>query len=153
MTLSELLKPEMVLPKIACVSKDELISRLVEQAYSTGREIPLSREELLRNINMREQIGGTLLPSGLSIPHARLNGFTDFIFAVATPSQPLFDGGLEIRLAAMMITSQTGGPWYLAVLAALTKISRDGAYFARLCGAENSGDFLNILRERDTQLG
>ena len=153
MTLSELLKPELVLPKIACASKDELIAKLLERIYDSGQKLPLSKEELLETINLREQIGGTLLPSGLSVPHARLKDYEGFVFAVGTPAEPLFHDGLEIRVAAMMITSQSGGPWYLTVLAALTKISKDGEYFSRLCGADNPEDFLKILKEKDTELG
>ena len=152
MTLTKLLKPELALVKIICASKDELIAKLVRHIHDTGWELPLKEEDLLKTINMREQIGGTLLPSGLSIPHARLENFEDFVLALAVPAKPLFHEGHKIRLAAMMITSQSGGPWYLPVLAALTRISRDEKYFSRLCGAENPGDFINILRERDTEL-
>ena len=152
MKLSELLQPEMVLPKIACASKDELIIKLVDLVYDTGREFPLSKKDLLETINRREKIGGTLLPSGLSIPHARLKGFEDFVFAVGTPALPLFHEGQEILMAAMMITSQSGGLWYLGVLAALTKISKNREFFSRLSTAETAVDILNILREQDQEL-
>ena len=152
MTLTELIKPELIFTKIACTSKDELIAKLVERIYGTSLELPLSQRDLLETIYMREQIGGTLLPSGLSVPHARLKGFYGFIFALATPMEPLFHEGQEIRLAAMMITSLSGGPWYLPALAELTKISKDEDYFSRLCGAENPKDFTKILRERNLEL-
>jgi len=152
MTLTELITPELIFPRITCASKDELISKLVEGIYNTGREFPLSQDDLLKTIYMREQIGGTLLPSGLSIPHARLKDFEDFVFALASPADPLFHEGQEIHLTAMMITSQSGGPWYLTVLAELTKASRDGEYLSRLSGAENPEDFLRILQERNAEL-
>jgi len=152
MTLTELITPELVFLKITCASKDELIDKLVKSVYRTGREFPFSQEDLLETIYTREQIGGTLLPSGLSVPHARLKDFEDFAFALATPAEPLFHEGQRINLAAMMITSQSGGPWYLAVLAALTKISRDSEYLSRLCGAENPEDFICILEERNSEL-
>jgi len=152
MTLTELITPELIFPKITCDSKDELIEKLAQRVYSTGREFPLSQEGLLETIYTREQIGGTLLPSGLSVPHARLKDFEDFVFALATPAQPLFHEGQEIHLTAMMITSLSGGPWYLTVLAALTKISRDSEYLSRLSGAENPDDFIRILRERNSEL-
>ena len=151
MTLTELLKPELIFPKTACASKDELIAKMLEGIYRAGQEFPLSREELLETIYTREQIGGTLLPSGLSIPHARINGFGDFVFALATPAQPLFHEGQEIRLTAMMITSQSGGR-YLAVLAALTKISRDAEFLSQLNEAETPEEFINMLRERHLEL-
>ena len=152
MTLSELLKSELILLKTQCASKDDLVSTLVEKLYTTGHEFPLPKNDLLKTINMREQIGGTMLPSGLSVPHARLRDYEGFILALATPAEGLFHEGLQIHLMALMISSQSGGPWYLPSLAALTKISRDKDYLLSLSGAETPEDFIAILKERDTEL-
>lgn len=152
MTLSKLLKEEMVLLKTPCASRDELIDKLVERVYSTNRELPFPQKDVRNIVYTREKIGGTLLPSGLSVPHARLKDFDGFILAVGTTAEPLFHEGLQIHMMALMITSQSGAPWYLTTLAALTKISRDGEYFSRLCGAEDTDSFFRILRERDPEL-
>ena len=152
MTLSELLESELILPKTACASRDELIRKLVEQVYRTNRALPILQKDILDTIYRREQIGGTLLPSGLSVPHARLKDFEGIILALGTPAEPLFHEGLQIRMMALMITSQSGAPWYLTTLAALTKISRDDEYLSRLCRAEDTENFYRILRERDPEL-
>ena len=152
MTLSEMLLPDKVLIKEPCASKDELISRLLEQIYSTDRTPPLPPMEMHKKIQIREEIGGTLLPSGLSVPHSKLAGYEGFIIAMGTTAEPIFHQGLQIRLMALMISNQTGSPWYLPTLALLTKISRDTEYFQRLCGAENFDGFIEILRERDQEI-
>ena len=152
MTLLELLLPDLVFPRIPCVSKNELISILVDRIYGSGREPPLPPNKMLSTIQLREEIGGTLLPSGLSVPHARLKDYEGFILALATPAEPLFHEGHQIHLMAVMISSQSGGPWYLPVLALLTKISRDSEYFARLCAAHNPEEFISVLKERDMEL-
>ncbi|MCL2318672.1 MAG: PTS sugar transporter subunit IIA [Treponema sp.] len=152
MTLSQLLDSRLVFAKTACESKEELITTLVEQIYAIGRKLPVEKDRVLKTILLREQIGGTLLPSGLVIPHARLTDFDDFVLALATPREPLFNKGHQLRMMALMITSHSGVPWYLTTLAALTKISRDEEYFSRLCGAENTEELIRTLREKDTEL-
>ena len=152
MTLSELLKSDLILPKIVCASKDELIIKLVEQVYSAGRAPPIPPDEVLSEIHIREGIGGTLLPSGLSVPHARLRNYEGFILTVGIPIEPIFHDGIQIRLMALMISSQSGAPYYLPTLAALTKISRDGEFLSRLCKAEKPEDFISIICERDQEL-
>jgi mannitol/fructose-specific phosphotransferase system IIA component (Ntr-type) len=142
----------LVLPKAVCGSKDELISILVDRVYTIGEEPPLPSKDMLKSIHIREEIGGTLLPSGLSVPHARVKDYEGFIIAMGTPAEPIFHEGLEIRMMALIISCQTGGPHYLTSLAALTKISRDAEYFSRLCKAEQPEDFISILRERDPEL-
>jgi PTS system nitrogen regulatory IIA component len=153
MTLSELLKPELILTKADYASKDELISELVVRIYNTEPEIPFSSEDLLHTIQMREQIGGTILPSGLSVPHARLKNFEGFILALGLPAKPVFHDGFQIKMMSLMITSQSGGLYYLPTLAVLTKISRDNDFFSLLCGAEKAEDFIRLIREKDQELG
>ncbi|MDR0513237.1 MAG: PTS sugar transporter subunit IIA [Treponema sp.] len=152
MTLVELIKPDLVFTKAADTTKEDLIGKMVEGVYNAGLELPVSRQSLLETIDTREQIGGTLLPSGLAIPHARIKGYEGFVFAVATPANPLYQAGQEIRLVALMVTSQSGGPWYLETLAALAKISRDEEYFTRLLAAQTPENFLSILKERNAPL-
>jgi len=152
MTLTELLKPELILTNSICASKDDLIKNIVKKIYSAGMGPPISQDVLLQAILNREQIGGTFLPSGLSLPHARLKDFEGFIIALGTTKEPLFHEGTQLRLMALMISSQTGGPHYLPAVAALTKISRDGEFLSRLGGAENAESFIGLLKEKDQQL-
>ena len=151
MTLSELLKSDLIHLKIKCASKNELISELLKQIYDIGQEPPFSYEEVLKKIHMREEIGGTLLPSGLSVPHARLKDYEGFVLALGIPSEPIFQDEIQIRMMSLMITSQSGGPYYLPTLANLTKMSRDGEYFSWLCGSVSREIFLSRLRERDIE--
>jgi len=139
----------LVLLKNKSTSKNELIGKLLEQIYKTGREPPFSSDEVQKKVLMREEIGGTLFPSGLSVPHARLMDYEGFVLAVGTTVEPIIHDGIQIRLVALMLSSQSGGQYYLPTLAALTKLSRDGAYFTRLCSSESYDDFIKIIRERD----
>jgi len=152
MTLLDLVKPELVLPKMKCSSKNELFTMLAERVYSADKNFPISREALLHTIDIREKIGGTLLPSGLSVPHARLEYYDGFMLILGTPMEALFHEERRIHLMALMITSKWGSPYYLPVLAEITKISRDEEYFSRLCGADDSEDFISILRERNPEI-
>ena len=152
MTLSELLTNNIVLPKTPSSSKDELISILMDRIYSEEKMPELPQNEVQKMIDNREEIGGTLLPSGLSIPHARLKGYEGFILALATPAEPLFYGEAQIRLMALMLTSQSGGIYYLPTLAALTKISRDEGIMLSLNKAETPEDFIGIIKQNDLVL-
>jgi PTS system nitrogen regulatory IIA component len=152
MTLSELIKPELILTKAACSSKDELIVKLIERIYDTGAEIPISQKDLLDVISLREKIGGTVLPSGLALPHARLANFDGFILTLGVPTEPLFNGEFQIHLMTLMISSQSGGLYYLPAVAALTKLSRDGDFLSRLRETETPESLIRIIKERDPEL-
>ena len=149
MALSSLMDKDLVLLKTKSSSKEELILQLLTKVYDAGRGPPFPLNEVLGRIAMREEIGGTLLPSGLSVPHARLRGYEDFVLAMGTPEEPIIQNNIQIKLMSLMISSQSGGVHYLPTLAALTKLSRDRAYFSRLCSTEGAEDFIQIIRERD----
>ena len=153
MTVLDLLKPELVLIKADCSSKDELINKLVEKICETVDGFPIAKEELLQSVYKRELIGGTLLPSGLAVPHTRLAIYEDFVFTIGTAKEPIFHDDIQVSLMALMVSSQSGGPYYLPTVAALTKISMDKDYFTRLAEADNKEDFLKILKERNPELG
>ena len=150
MALLNLLDNNLILLKIESASKNELISKLLTRIYDAGLAPPFPFDEVLGKIYMREEIGGNLLPSGLSVPHARLGNYEGFILAMGTAIEPIFYDGIQIRLMSLMISSQSGGPYYLPTLAELTKLSRDGEYFSRLCSAETPDDLIEIIRERDS---
>ena len=152
MTLVELLKPELIFTNIVCASKDDLIKATVEKIYSTGMAPPVSQDVLMDSIIKREQIGGTLLPSGLSVPHARLKDFEGFILALSTTKEPLFFERTPLYLMALMISSQSGGQHYLPAVAALTKISRDTEFLSLLSRAENAESLIGLMKEKDQQL-
>lgn len=149
MALRSLLNGNLILLNIKCSSKEELINKLLARVYEAGLEPPFPMDEVLKKISMREEIGGTLLPSGLSVPHARLGNYEDFVLAIGTPAEPIFQGGIQIHLMAMMISSQSGGPHYLPTLAELTKLSRDREYFLRLCSVAHNDDFVQMILDRD----
>ena len=150
MVLTKFLLPDLILIKASCTSKDDLISILIDRVYSVGLKLPLKREDLIKTIQAREEMGGTLLPSGLAIPHARLNAYEDFIVAIGIPAKAIYLEDHQIQMMALMISSQTGGSRYLNTLAELSKISRREDYFASLCEAENPEAFMDLLGEWDS---
>ena len=147
------MNPELILTKCDCHSKDDLLSQLVDHMYNAALEFPIPKNDLIEAVQKREQIGATMFPSGLSVPHTRLLGFEGFIFALATPREPIFHEGIKLRLMALLISSQTGGPYYLPTVAALTKISKDREYLSRLTEADSPESFIGIIEEQDVQLG
>jgi PTS system nitrogen regulatory IIA component len=127
-----------------------LTDTLVSLLYREGRLVLPAlkvREELTR----REELRGTVLPSGLAIPHARIQGFDDLLIAVGIPDAPIPTEEGNIRMMVLFLTSPSGSPLYLNSLSAFVKLSEDTAFFGRLCAASPL-EFLRILRERKIEV-
>jgi PTS system nitrogen regulatory IIA component len=154
MKLSSLINPELVLLKRPCKTRDELLDELIRELYHGGQKVSIPENILRGAITDRENLGGTLLPTGLAIPHARLDGFDDFILAVGIPASPIqgtAQGEPPVRMMVLMLTSMSSSTQYLNTLASLAKISQ-GPLFSTLCGAANQNAFIEILKDANIEI-
>ncbi|GHV80094.1 hypothetical protein AGMMS49944_18850 [Spirochaetia bacterium] len=146
MKLSSLIHPDLVLLKRPGRTRDELLDEMIRELYRPGKRFPIPEKTLRDVIADRENLGGTLLPSGLAIPHARLEDFDDFIIVIGIPTSPIqAEGEPATHMMALMLTSLSASTQYLNTLAALAKISQ-GPLFPKLCGAVNPNAFIEILK-------
>jgi CBS domain-containing protein len=67
----------------------------------------------------------TAFPSGLAIPHIRLEGFKDTVIAMCFLKKPLDFGGQQISWVTLIITDKTSSKVYLNIVAAIAKLSKD----------------------------
>ncbi|MDR0561565.1 MAG: PTS sugar transporter subunit IIA [Spirochaetaceae bacterium] len=147
MKLSSLLNPELVRIKASGKTKDELIDELIREIYRTRQYILLSEQKVREAVLEREQLGGTVFPNGLATPHARLEGFSDLLIAVAIPAQPVQYENTVIRMMILILTSQGASTLYLNTLSAFAKLSKDAEQFDRLCAAASSQGFVQVIKD------
>ena len=101
-------------------TKQEVVSALVENVC-TGTN--LNKEEVLKAIIKREQGISTTLNTGLSIPHARLEGLDSFKAAVAViPNGLKDDFGLQIKVVFLFL-SPSGEQFFSEHLKLLAKLA------------------------------
>jgi PTS system nitrogen regulatory IIA component len=152
MQLASLLVPRLVFLRRAYAGKDEMINDLVREVFHTRYKITCGEEDVKAAIRDRESLGGTVFPSGLAVPHARLDNFDDILFVVCVPASPIFFEGMPIRLMVLVLTGHATSAMYLNTLAALVKLSTDKDYFERLLASSSPQNFIHILRERNMEV-
>ena len=129
-----------------------MIDDLVREVFRTRYKITCTEEAVKASLRERESLGGTIFPTGLAVPHARLEGFDDILLVVCVPNGPLFAEDRNIRLMVLVLTGHTTSNLYLNTLAAFAKISKDEEYFARLLAAETPQSFIQIIKEKDFEV-
>ena len=145
MLLSSLLDPEFIKPKIKATSKDEVIQVLLDEMFA-HYQFQLSRKEVHGAIAAREALKGTVFPSGIAVPHARIELFNDILIGIASLKTPLVEDGIEIKLIVLILTSKTTSNLYLNCLSSFIKMSQDPELFAKLCSAGNAHDIISIVQ-------
>ena len=66
-----------VSPHCGEMSRDELVRRLVETVYRSGRVPPTGIDETVAAVIRREGEGSTVIMDGLALPHAVQDGQVD----------------------------------------------------------------------------
>ena len=151
MKLHNLLNEAWILLDRPITSKEEGISLLVETflAQNPFRRTLPDLETLLRE---RDALGGTTFPTGIAVPHARLEELDDVIILILRPRHPIPDPVAPIRLITLMLVSQGKPGRYLNALAGFLKLSQKTDVFEALLAAPNAGEFMNILTGYDYSL-
>jgi PTS system nitrogen regulatory IIA component len=108
-----------------------------------------SADELYEKLMQREELGGTVLPNGLAIPHVRLDGISDFWIALMSPPQPLIHQDQKLRLIALFLIPKSGSDIYLQTLSGLTKFTADPNIMDSIVGARTRKELLTVMEALD----
>ncbi|TFG82706.1 MAG: CBS domain-containing protein [Spirochaetales bacterium] len=148
MKLAHLLDPRLVLMGKEYSNLDEALHSAVDAAADAYRST-IRRDEALARVMEREALGGTVLPTGVAIPHARLDAFDDLVIVPVVPRSPIQRGPGEppIRLLWLLLTSKVGSPLYLTSLAAIASIAKDEGFLASLLNVDTPARFVSLVEE------
>jgi CBS domain-containing protein len=151
MKLHNLLSEPLILLDRPVKTKEEAIQVLVK-AVQSRYPFPLKPEELQKAVLDREALGGTSFPTGIAVPHARLDFLDDIVVAILRPATPLPDPVAPIRLVVLMLTSQNKPAIYLNSLSSILKFSQKTDAYEKALAAATPKDFLDLIAEQDYSL-
>lgn len=151
MKLHNLLSEPLILLDRAVKSKEEAVQVLVK-AVQSRYPFPLKPEELLKAVMDREALGGTSFPTGIAVPHARIDFLDDIVVAVLRPAQPLPDPVAPVRLVVLMLTSQNKPAIYLNSLSSILKFSQKTEVYEKALTTHSAKEFLDLVAAQDYNL-
>lgn len=145
-----LLSPETVLLAEPAGGKEALVAELVARLC---RRLALPEPQLLAaKVLEREKGISTTLDTGLSLPHARVDGLERIAAAVAVPKAPLpaAEGEIPIRVIFLFF-SPNRQEFFAAHLQLLREVSSlfQPALIERLHAAGSPADVLTLIREAE----
>jgi len=151
MKLHNLLSEPLVLLDRPVKTKDEAIQMLVK-AVQSRYPFPLKPDELRKAILDREALGGTSFPTGIAVPHARIDVLDDLVVAVLRPTEPLDDPVAPVRLVVLMLTSQNKPAVYLNCLSSMLKFSQKTEVFEKALASHSPKEFIELVASQDFNL-
>lgn len=127
-----------------------------EQAYMElvktlchNHKLPLSPEEIYNLIIQRELEASTVYPSGIAIPHVRLDGFQDILIGMLFLQNPITQNGIKITWIVLIFTDKSSSKIYLNLVSALMRLSKDPQLIADLISAEDGHAIFNLIKKKE----
>jgi nitrogen PTS system EIIA component len=145
--LSDLLRPDAVLPTLKAAIKRQVLQALAERAAAiTGRD----DKTILELLTQREKLGSTGVGGGVAIPHARVPGIDHIVGMFARLAQPVDFESLDeqpVDLVCLMLAPESAGADHLKALARIARLLRDPLVVARLRGSFDRATLYGVLTE------
>ena len=145
-----------LLPRQVCPDLGQAVKRLAHAMARAG--LADDAAALARDVLRREAEGGTALPEGLALAHARSEAVAAVCLSVATLTRPVAARGADGEAREVDVVILLAGPpaekrAVLRVLARVVRAARGGDLASRLRGAASRPELAAVLAAIDTELG
>lgn len=151
MHLHSLLNPHLICYTEHNLSKEQVIKLMIDKICSNF-QYKNCAERILDLIINRERESSTVYPTGIAIPHIRLDGLDDTIIAVCVPRHPVQDSDQQVKLYILILTDKNVSSLYLNVVAAFMRVSKDTDLFNKLLASDTADNFINIIKSSNIKI-
>jgi PTS system nitrogen regulatory IIA component len=129
-------------------SRDAAIERLVDVLDKTGKL--RDKNAFHTAILDREKIVSTGIGIGVAIPHAKLEGYSDFFIAIGIQKKKGIDwnalDGSEVKLIFMIGGPENRQTEYLKILSRLTQAIKDEERRKKILKTNSPGEVIDLFR-------
>ena len=148
MLLASFLEAHNILFENRVLTKEQVYKQLVDRLCSQYK-LPVCGSKLLELIFQREEEVSSAYPTGIAIPHIRMDGLNDTLIAMTFLQNPLDYNGIKVSWVVLILTDKTSSKTYLNIVAALLKLSKDKEAMAALASAGDGYSVIQYLKRNE----
>lgn len=152
MKISDILKPECVIPNIEAITKKDILtelSRPIAQQYN------LDLEEMVTVLLNREKLGSTGIGEGIAIPHGKITGLKTIAAAVGINTEGLkFDAldGKPCHIFFLLVAPSNSVSGHLKALARASMLLKNPSLRHDLMDTKSSQELYQVIQDYDSRL-
>lgn len=147
MNLSDLVKPEGVIPNLKARSKKQALHELAAQASKlTG----IKSQTILEKLLDREKLGTTGVGQGIAIPHGKFEELDHVVGLFARLKKPVDFESIDdqpVDLIFLLLAPDPAGAAHLKALARVSRLFRDQSICEKIRGTDNADALHAMLSE------
>ena len=151
--LSELISPDAVVADMTAADKDAALVELTEALISSG--CMQDRDEVLRILQERENLGSTGIGDGVAIPHGKLKDLDRLVMSFGRSRKGVdFDSmdGKPAHLFFLLIAPEESVGIHLKTLARISKLLKDQGVRQKLLDARDRDAICSIIFDEESKL-
>lgn len=153
MKFTDFVSPKAIRASISATDKNSAIAELVD-ALLEAKEIKAEdRDDIIRAINRREELGSTGIGRGVAVPHTKHGSVDKLVGTVGVSAEGVeFDSldGEKVQLFFLLVSPPDRPGDHLRALENISRQLRDDNFCRFLKQSKNAEDILQLLEEADT---
>jgi PTS system fructose-specific IIA component/PTS system nitrogen regulatory IIA component len=154
MKFSVFVAPSAVKADLASTSKEEVIAELVQSLVDAGEIMEKDRDDIIKAIMRREELGSTGIGRGVAVPHTKHPSVKKLVGTVGVSSSGLDFESLDGQKACLffLLVSPPDRPGdHLRALENISRQLRDDQFCKVLSQSKSAQDILQLLADADSQ--
>lgn len=152
MRLSEIFKPQFVIPDLKAHDKKGVLEELLE--IITGQERSLNKGTLLQVLLERERLGSTGIGDGVALPHGKLRGLDNLLLSFGRSIEGLDFDSIDEQpayLFFLLLAPENSAGMHLKSLAKISRMLKDGNLRQQLMRAKSREEIYKIIIDKDEE--
>jgi len=146
MQLSSFLNAKLICLQKNYDSSEQIIEALIQKIVQFYRP-PLNEQQIYKAIMQREAQSSTVYPTGIAIPHTRLENFNDTIIAICIPKKPIPTDSSPIRMVTLILTNKASSKLYLNMVEAFLSFSKQQDSFSQACSISDPDKLIAYIQD------
>lgn len=154
MKFSVFVAPSAVKADLAATTKEDVIAELVQSLVEAGEIMSKDKDDIIKAIMRREELGSTGIGRGVAVPHTKHPSVKKLVGTVGVSASGLDFESLDNQKACLffLLVSPPDRPGdHLRALENISRQLRDEQFCKVLSQSKTSQDILDLLAEADSQ--
>ncbi len=152
MKFSDFVSTKAICAELNSSNKESVISELVDALLQAGEIKAADREDIVKAIMKREELGSTGIGRGIAVPHTKHPSVDKLIGTVGVSTDGVeFDSldGEKVQLFFLLVSPPDRPGDHLRALENISRQLRDETFCRFLKQSKNADDIVQLLEEAD----
>lgn len=153
MKFSDFVSSSAICAELSSLDKDSVIAELVESLVAAGEIKAEDREDIIKAIMKREELGSTGIGRGIAVPHTKHASVDKLVGTVGVSGEGVeFDSldGEKVQLFFLLVSPPDRPGDHLRALENISRQLRDDTFCRFLKQSRTAEDIIQLLDEADS---